>query len=95
MDTLKKNVISNRNRSIRVRINFNLQTTIIVVNEMLNNLKRKNKCADIESSDQYSTLLNGVTNPYCYNFGKIIKNGCSKDFMKLQHEVNTDFFYKK
>ena len=62
---------------------------------MLNNSSRKNKCADIEFSDQYNALLNGVTNPYCYNFGKRIKNGDSKDFMKLQQNVNTDYFYKK
>lgn len=55
----------------------------------------KNKCADIEYSDDYNALMSGVTNPYCYNFGKIKRSSTLEEFKKLQNKVNTDYFYKR
>ena len=62
---------------------------------MLKNASQKNKCADIEYSDDFTSLKDGITNPYCYNFGKIAKNKEPVNYVRLHHKVNIDFFYKR
>lgn len=58
---------------------------------MIKNLNKKTKCASIYSSDDYRVLTDSLTNPYCYNFGKVSKKNTSNAFQKLHNKVNTEF----
>lgn len=62
---------------------------------MLKNASKKNKCADIEYSDDYRALVDGLTNPYCYNFGKINKNCGMSELNRLKNKINFDYIYKR
>ncbi len=58
---------------------------------MIKNMSKKTKCASISSSDDYRVLTDNLTNPYCYNFGRVLKKSNSNTFQKLHNKINTEF----
>ncbi len=57
---------------------------------MIKNPNQKTKCATINASDDYRVLTDNLTNPYCYNFGKVQKKQNSATFQKLHNKWNTE-----
>lgn len=66
-----------------------------MVKRMIKSFKNKTKCAPVDASDDYRILSDNLANPYCYNFGRIERNGCVRDFQRLQNRVNMDYFNKR
>lgn len=62
---------------------------------MLKNDSKKDKTADMDYSDDYCALAEGITNPYGYSFGRISRHGTYQDFKRLEQRINVDYFYKK
>jgi len=66
-----------------------------MVKDMLKSINNKNKCASVNYANEYSLLAENLTNPYCYNFGRLPRNASTSDFAKLYHIVNNDYFDKR
>lgn len=58
---------------------------------VIKNFNKRTKCASINPSDDYRMLIENMTNPYCYNFGKVVKRHNSSTFQKLHNKTNSEF----
>lgn len=66
-----------------------------MVNDMLKNTKNKTKCARVDICDDYRLLVDNLSNPYDYNFGRIARNNNPGDMKRLQNRVNMEYFYRR
>ena len=55
----------------------------------------KQKCSLIDYANDYSALSTGISNPYYYNFGRMMRYDDEKNYSKMHHVTNELFFYKK
>lgn len=54
-----------------------------------------NKCCRVDYVNDYESLVEGLTNPYCYNFGRVIKYHGIENFTKLHHVINEECIDRK
>ena len=65
-----------------------------MVNNMIKSTAKK-KCASIEYENDYFAMADGLTNPYCYNFGRFWKDKNAREYAKIYHVVNENYFDKR
>lgn len=66
-----------------------------MVKIMLRSTDNNSKCCRIEYANNYESLIEGLTNPYCYNFGRMAKCFTRENFTKMHHVINEEYLNRK